>query len=644
MKKLLFIYACAICGMSNAQTIISASPTSAYRGDTLVMNITTSVTVSNPNHFFLVNGSNTEKPWSAYNTSGNNYEVTYYIKEYAPLGNYTLYLGSNSFSTPIVISAQNYPQAFNYTSVKSLNININNENYEGIKRIVADKQGNIYYTGTFSDTAILGSTTIVSAGNRDGFIAKYNNFGSLVWVKTIGGEQNDGLTSVNIFNDTVIYICGVVICDSTLKYNNFSPLIYSARNSASQDGILAKLDTAGNIKWYAFQGSKKTDATNDMDISNDGNIYITGYLQGDLMIYSYDTCFTYVYSSNLTDSVQLCAFSEDYYGAYIAKYSPAGHVIWAKRQTIEYSNYGGGNSVAIKLTTNNNIVVIISTQLQVKYDNTACNNGSYGNPHYAILKTDSAGNRLWCDEDGNFTNIFTLGIDKWDNVYFPFTFHVSNDDVYLVKYSSTGSKIWTKRIHNNPANIGNYSSVTDTLGNTYVAYSYEDEWASGKMSIVLKKINSFGNVSAITFPYPYTADNINLPTALALNNAQSKIYLAGIYKGSQTFGTTNINTSTPKVFVSELNYYFFSGIENINVSSSSVFIFPNPVSGSFFVQTSLTNSQLDIVNPLGERIFSTQIKSDKTEIYLGNQKNGIYFIRLIKDNKINATNKLVIIN
>ncbi len=61
---------------------------------------------------------------------------------------------------------------------------------EGIESAV-DDSGNVYITGYFSDTATFYQTTFVSVDAKDFFLAKYNEYGDLMWVVHTGGIGDD---------------------------------------------------------------------------------------------------------------------------------------------------------------------------------------------------------------------------------------------------------------------------------------------------------------------------------------------------------------------------------------------------------------------------------------------------------------------
>ncbi|MBE2281378.1 MAG: T9SS type A sorting domain-containing protein [Ignavibacteriaceae bacterium] len=72
--------------------------------------------------------------------------------------------------------------------------------------VSTDNLGNFYLTGYFSQTATFENKQIISSGNTDIFIAKYNTDGNLLWLKQAGGilpEAGEGITVDNFGNVNV---------------------------------------------------------------------------------------------------------------------------------------------------------------------------------------------------------------------------------------------------------------------------------------------------------------------------------------------------------------------------------------------------------------------------------------------------------
>src|SRR2546428_1952090 len=61
----------------------------------------------------------------------------------------------------------------------------------GDLNIAADASGNVLLTGGFQGTATFGSSNVISAGQSDFLLAKYNSSGALQWITRAGGTLDD---------------------------------------------------------------------------------------------------------------------------------------------------------------------------------------------------------------------------------------------------------------------------------------------------------------------------------------------------------------------------------------------------------------------------------------------------------------------
>lgn len=66
----------------------------------------------------------------------------------------------------------------------------------------------IYFTGYFTNSVTLGSTTLTSAGGRDVFIAKMNSTGGFVWAISEGGSSDDVGWDLKIDNNSNLLVTG----------------------------------------------------------------------------------------------------------------------------------------------------------------------------------------------------------------------------------------------------------------------------------------------------------------------------------------------------------------------------------------------------------------------------------------------------
>jgi Beta-propeller repeat len=173
--------------------------------------------------------------------SGNLYSSGYF---YSP----TISFGSN-----VLVNTNNYGDIFILKYDADGNLlwtrKCGGTNYESVKDIATDSNGNLYVTGYFqSPTMTLGTTTLANSSNSNLFnifLAKYNPSGTLLWANKAGGTtSNDYSSSVNIDSADNVYISGAMN-SSSIAFGNLTPIV----NSGNTDIFLAKYNASGVPIW-----------------------------------------------------------------------------------------------------------------------------------------------------------------------------------------------------------------------------------------------------------------------------------------------------------------------------------------------------------------------------------------------------------
>ncbi|KAA9332106.1 T9SS type A sorting domain-containing protein [Hymenobacter busanensis] len=135
---------------------------------------------------------------------------------------------------------------------------------------------NVYATGTFSATAAFGSTSLVSLGTRDGFVAKLNDAGggSFDWVQRLGGAGVDEAHKVAAAGSSV-YVTAHTTGSLTLG----STTVTSAGGT---DGLVAKLTDAGSTGSFEWVQSLRGVGNETVwDVAVDGAaVYVAGSFTG----------------------------------------------------------------------------------------------------------------------------------------------------------------------------------------------------------------------------------------------------------------------------------------------------------------------------------------------------------------------------
>ena len=133
--------------------------------------------------------------------------------------------------------------------------------------IAVDMNGDVYVNG-FSETS-WGSPIRPYDGLEDGFVAKLDTNGSLLWNTFLGGAGYDrGQGGITVDTSGNSYVTG----QSNAAWG--SPV---APYAGSWDGYAAKLDTDGSLQWSTFVGGSSNEYGYGIALDTGGNSYISGY-------------------------------------------------------------------------------------------------------------------------------------------------------------------------------------------------------------------------------------------------------------------------------------------------------------------------------------------------------------------------------
>ena len=150
---------------------------------------------------------------------------------------------------------------------------------------VATHGTDVYVSGGFIDLAEFGSFSLSSEGLTDGFFAKYNEEGEVLWAESLGGAFEDMAPEIKVDQEGNIYIGGwfksqTIILPSadnnTVALTNSNVGSCTGANICSADIFIAKYDPNFNLLWGKSFGGTVNDKLLDLDIGPDGTIGIAG--------------------------------------------------------------------------------------------------------------------------------------------------------------------------------------------------------------------------------------------------------------------------------------------------------------------------------------------------------------------------------
>jgi hypothetical protein len=100
--------------------------------------------------------------------------------------------------------------------------NTNGSNLNEYRKVSADAEGNCYVTGSITEDVLFGRINIKSAGGKDACIVKYDSNGSLMWVLQGGGTKDDEGTVISSDAAGNCYVGGIFNAYASFGRLNFS--------------------------------------------------------------------------------------------------------------------------------------------------------------------------------------------------------------------------------------------------------------------------------------------------------------------------------------------------------------------------------------------------------------------------------------
>lgn len=351
--------------------------------------------------------------------------------------------------------------------------------------IVGDENGNIYICGYASGKVYFAGDSAVSNGSQDVLVAKVNPEGELLWAKTIGGKIDDYGSSIDIMENTSLYISGIF--KDTAAFGN--DLLIS---KGDRDLFLAKMDLDGNVAWGKQFGGKGMDVV--MKISIEGeNIYATGGYR-DTAYFEEETLISYG--------------DED---IFVAKFSKDGDLGWIKQ--LGSDAYECGQAIEADASGNTYVAAYFRDTCYFPLDTLI----SRGSSDLSLSKFDTEGNMIWLKHAGG--SDFEIGsglcLDGDNNPHFSGTFgstlYIEDDslvsggylDAFFLSFNGeNGQLIGTNSAGGKAEYESGQAAAADRENNIYYAgyhsdtsfFSDESIISRGEEDIFVCKYNSTGDL------------------------------------------------------------------------------------------------------------------------------------------------------
>lgn len=346
--------------------------------------------------------------------------------------------------------------------------------------LALDVSGNVYVSGYSTET--WGSpVTAYGGGGVDGFAAKLDANGNLIWNTFLGGAGNDEAFGIALDGTGNLYLAGY--SDTTWG----SPV---RAYSGFFEGFAAKLDSNGNLVWNTFLGSGGFgfDIARAVAVDGIGNVSVVGY-------------------SSATWGSPVRAFS-GMMDIFAVKLDSSGNLVWNTFLGGTATDYGK----AVAADAIGNVYV------------TGSSDAAWGSPVLAYgggtaavaAKLDASGTVIWNTFFGSSGSNSAEGVtvDGIGNVYVagnssatwgsPVGSFNGGEDAFAAKFDPNGTLIWNSFIGSVSSDTGQ-AVFLDGTGNVFVVGYSDATWGSpsraysGSFDVFAAKLDSGGTLTWNTF-------------------------------------------------------------------------------------------------------------------------------------------------
>jgi hypothetical protein len=330
--------------------------------------------------------------------------------------------------------------------------------------IATDHEGNVLVTGSFQQSANLGGSELQSAGGSDIIVAKYASSGAHLWSRQLGGAQNDFGKGIVADRDGSAFVIGSI--ESTDK-----------AGLVSEDLFLAKFSPTGMVLWGKRFGSSGRDVGHAVTIDAQGNPIITGEFSGTV---------------DFGGGPRVAIRRQD---IVVAKFSGVGAHIWSK-------GFGGdGQDIGYAIGAGETGDVAVAGVLSGIANLGGGAIKSAGEQDAFLLRLAPDGTFVWSKGVGGPGNdsANALQVDSFGQIAIVGDFRDSVDfgggplasaggqDIFVAKYSPTGTHIWSQRFGGADADVGRGLAV-DQDGNFAITGSF-----SGDVAFAVSSLRSRGS-------------------------------------------------------------------------------------------------------------------------------------------------------
>ena len=391
--------------------------------------------------------------------------------------------------------------------------------YDRAYGVTVDEFDNIIVTGTFNGRAFFDTSSILSNGNADIFIAKYSPGGSLQWVINYGTEggyeyafdiATDDLNNILVTGTSQTFgAVALPILILTLKFN--------------AQGLQQWESAAGGLN---FNNSGYGIAVN-----SNNDVFITGCA-----------------ADSVTFSATSYTIADPGGDIFIAKYDANGVFNWVEQAGFNNNNDQGG---AITINENDDLFVTGHFREAATFGGNITLTPT-DNADIFVAKYNQFGDLLWVKQDSLIDASYGTGIslDAAGNISVIGSYFLSqqeNNSILIERYNNDGEQLWYKIIGTSPSS--GYPGGIDNDENGDIVFSgYYFSLQSQTQDIIVGKLpapNLIPGLNPIDFGIVEVGGSS--PNILSLSNTTlANLFLFSIILEGPDAGDFSILSSYPQ--------------------------------------------------------------------------------------------------
>lgn len=303
--------------------------------------------------------------------------------------------------------------------------------------VAVDESGNVYVCGFYKTSINFGGGVSISsnANSQDGFLAKFDGSGNIIWAKSFGSSgQVDQANGIAVDGSGNVIVTGQFSGDADFDGLSLSSL------GGSTDVCTAKYNSSGDVQWAKKGSGDNLDKGIAVSTDAQGNAYVTGQFSGDIE-----------FDNSYSNTIQNALF--------LIKYNSAGDEEWFR--------WAGGTDQAIS----SDIKVVGSSVFFVgDFGSQITFFGGSGSPNIQsnfsnavfLASYSTSGSFGFGESMGSESPVSARGLDVNNGQiavagWFECTFNELSDeygevtfnnlggrDVFVMRYTSSGSFQWAR--------------------------------------------------------------------------------------------------------------------------------------------------------------------------------------------------------